>query len=275
VFKELRAQGFIRARIDGEVVRAGQPARSWTCARSTPSRVVDRFKVRDDMQQRLAESFETALRLADGMARVAFMDDDGADELIFSARFACPLCGYSIPSWNRAVLLQQPGRRLPDLRRPGREAVLRPGAGGRRPEQLSWPGRGPRLGPAQRLLLPAAQLAGGALRLRRRHPLRAKLPKKNARSSCSAAARRHRVQLRQRAAATFTTAPPFEGMIPNMERRYRETDSNAWCARNWPSTSAPSPAPLRRHALREERATCSSPSREPARGHRPARGEAS
>src|SRR5690606_25994301 len=58
--------------------------------------VVDRFKVRPDLQLRLAESLETALRLSDGIARVAFMDEPKAAELVFSARFACPQCGYSL-----------------------------------------------------------------------------------------------------------------------------------------------------------------------------------
>ncbi|HAB63223.1 MAG TPA: excinuclease ABC subunit A, partial [Pseudomonas sp.] len=59
--------------------------------------VVDRFKVRSDLQQRLAESFETALKLADGIALVASMEEeDESDEMIFSARFACPICGHSI-----------------------------------------------------------------------------------------------------------------------------------------------------------------------------------
>lgn len=57
--------------------------------------MVDRFKVREDLQQRLAESFETALKLADGVAKVVSMDDD-SDQTLFSARFACSECGYSI-----------------------------------------------------------------------------------------------------------------------------------------------------------------------------------
>ncbi len=58
--------------------------------------MVDRFKVRDDLTQRLAESFETALELSGGTAVVADMDDPKAEELLFSANFACPICGYSM-----------------------------------------------------------------------------------------------------------------------------------------------------------------------------------
>jgi excinuclease ABC subunit A len=97
VFKELLSNGFIRARIDGLVVDLDDPPALDKNRKHTIEAVVDRLRVRADMQQRLAESFETALALTDGVARVSDMDDEGAEELIFSARFACPVCGYSIP----------------------------------------------------------------------------------------------------------------------------------------------------------------------------------
>ncbi|HHO67966.1 MAG TPA: excinuclease ABC subunit UvrA, partial [Gammaproteobacteria bacterium] len=96
VLEELRAHGFIRARIDGEVVELDQAPVLDLKRKHTIEVVVDRFKVRDDLKLRLAESFETALRLADGVARVASMDDPDAAELVFSAKFACPQCGYSL-----------------------------------------------------------------------------------------------------------------------------------------------------------------------------------
>ena len=70
--------------------------RNWNCKRNIPLKLVDRFKVRDDLTQRLAESFETALELSGGTAVVADMDDPKAEELLFSANFACPICGYSM-----------------------------------------------------------------------------------------------------------------------------------------------------------------------------------
>ncbi|HHJ14598.1 MAG TPA: excinuclease ABC subunit UvrA [Gammaproteobacteria bacterium] len=94
LLEELRAQGFIRARIDGEVVDLDEPPALDLRRKHSIEVVVDRFKVREDLKLRLAESFETALRLADGIARVASMDDDR--EMTFSARFACPECGYSL-----------------------------------------------------------------------------------------------------------------------------------------------------------------------------------
>ncbi|WP_415892752.1 excinuclease ABC subunit UvrA [Neptuniibacter sp. PT8_73] len=91
----LRAEGFIRARIDGIVVDLDSAPELDKNKKHNIEVVIDRFKVRDDLQTRLAESFETALNLSDGIAKVAYMDGD-ADELIFSARFACPECGHSI-----------------------------------------------------------------------------------------------------------------------------------------------------------------------------------
>ncbi|MCX4189532.1 excinuclease ABC subunit UvrA [Methylophaga sp. OBS3] len=92
---ELRAQGFVRARVNGEVIELDSPPELELRKKHTIEAVVDRFKVRDDIQQRLAESFETALKLADGVAKVVSMDDP-EDVTLFSARFACSECGYSI-----------------------------------------------------------------------------------------------------------------------------------------------------------------------------------
>ncbi|HEY5645556.1 MAG TPA: excinuclease ABC subunit UvrA, partial [Pseudomonadales bacterium] len=97
VFSELVSNGFIRARIDGIVVDLDEAPALDKNKKHTVEAVVDRLRIRDDVQQRLAESFETALELTDGLARVADMDDPSAEELVFSARFACPVCGYSIP----------------------------------------------------------------------------------------------------------------------------------------------------------------------------------
>ncbi len=95
VFHELTANGFIRARIDGIVTDLDHPPQLDKNKKHTVEAVVDRLRVRPDMQQRLAESFETALELAEGVATVSFIEGDGND-LVFSSRFACPQCGYSI-----------------------------------------------------------------------------------------------------------------------------------------------------------------------------------
>ncbi len=93
---ELQAQGFVRARIDGEVYELDDPPKLDLRRKHTIEVVVDRIKVRDDMGLRLAESFETTLKLADGIAKVAPMDGNAKDEMLFSDRFACPICSYSI-----------------------------------------------------------------------------------------------------------------------------------------------------------------------------------
>lgn len=97
VFDEMRAQGFVRARVDGKLYELDEVPKLDKQKKHSIDVVVDRFKVRADLQQHLAESFETALSLADGIALVAPMDEDeDVEEIIFSARFACPVCGHSI-----------------------------------------------------------------------------------------------------------------------------------------------------------------------------------
>ncbi len=93
--ENLAAQGFIRARIDSETCDLSDPPTLELHKKHTIEVVVDRFKVRPDLQQRLAESFETTLELSGGIAVIAPMDGDG-EEIIFSANFACPQCGYSM-----------------------------------------------------------------------------------------------------------------------------------------------------------------------------------
>ncbi len=92
---ELRAQGFVRVRVNGIVCDIDSIPELDKNKKHHIEAVVDRFKVRDDLQIRLAESFETALAMTDGIATISYMDGDG-EELVFSARFACPKCGHSI-----------------------------------------------------------------------------------------------------------------------------------------------------------------------------------
>ena len=92
---DLKKQGFVRARINGIVVDLDSAPELDKNKKHSIEAVVDRFKVRSDLQIRLAESFETALNLTDGIARIAYMDGEATD-LVFSSRFACPECGHSI-----------------------------------------------------------------------------------------------------------------------------------------------------------------------------------
>ncbi|MFI3137443.1 MAG: excinuclease ABC subunit UvrA [Methylococcaceae bacterium] len=96
----LRAQGFVRARINGEVFDLDEPPTLDLKKKHTIEVIVDRFKIRDDIKLRLAESFETALRIADGIALVTSIPDDNNPSpatLLFSERYACSHCGYSLP----------------------------------------------------------------------------------------------------------------------------------------------------------------------------------
>lgn len=95
LIEELRSQGFIRARIDGQIVELDQAPELNLRSKHTIEVIVDRIKVRPALQQRLAESFATALKLTDGLASIAFIDGKQPDK-IFSAKFACPKCGYSL-----------------------------------------------------------------------------------------------------------------------------------------------------------------------------------
>ncbi len=95
LFDDLRAQGFVRVRVDGEVYELDAVPKLDKNKKHTVEVVIDRLKVRDDMKQRLAESFETALRHAEGRAIAVEMDS--GQEHWFSAKFACPVCSYSLP----------------------------------------------------------------------------------------------------------------------------------------------------------------------------------
>ncbi|HEY9017228.1 excinuclease ABC subunit UvrA [Thiomicrospira sp.] len=94
---ELQAQGFIRARIDGRLMDLDGTIELDKNKKHDIEVVIDRFKVRADLKQRLAESFETALKMSDGIAQVLPMDDEDDFALLFSDKFSCPHCGYSVP----------------------------------------------------------------------------------------------------------------------------------------------------------------------------------
>ncbi len=225
VFEELRAGGFVRARIDGVVTDLDDVPDLDKKRKHTIEVVVDRFKVRDDLRLRLAESFETALGLTDGMASVSFMDGDG-EEMLFSARFACPECGHSIDELEP---------RLFSFNNPAGACSSCDGLGVR---QYFDAGR--------IVLHPEASLAEGAIRGWDRrnvyyfHMLTSlaehygfdidtpfeKLPKKH-RDVILYGSGKQEVPFAyiNDRGDVFQRTHPFEGIIPNMERRYRDTDS--------------------------------------------------
>lgn len=96
VIEQLRSQGYVRARINGKIVELDEAPKLALRKKHTIEVIIDRFKVRADLSLRLAESFETALSLAEGMVKVAYMDEVKKEDIIFSAKFSCPLCGYSL-----------------------------------------------------------------------------------------------------------------------------------------------------------------------------------
>ena len=246
---EMYAQGFIRARINGEVVEIEQAPELELHKKHTIEIVVDRFKVRaaegatDDLQLRLAESFETALRLSDGLARIAWIDskdggdrvkqgaraeDENNEELIFSANFACPQCGYSIAELEP---------RLFSFNNPVGACQSCDGLGVKQ-----------YFDPQRVVAHPELSLAAGAVRgWDRRNayyfqlikslgshydftvetPFQ-KLPKKIQKIILYGSGKES-IQFSyfgDRGRST-TKTHPFEGIICNMERRYHETESNA------------------------------------------------
>jgi excinuclease ABC subunit A len=96
LLEELRAGSFLRARIDGTVVELDQAPALDVRRKHTVEAVIDRFKVRPELAQRLAESFETALRIGQGVARIAFVGEPERADVVYSDKFACPICNYSI-----------------------------------------------------------------------------------------------------------------------------------------------------------------------------------
>jgi excinuclease ABC subunit A len=97
VFDQLRAQGFVRVRVDGELHEIDAVPPLALRQKHTIEAVIDRFRPREDLKQRLAESFETALKLGDGMAQVMSLDQPDAAPLLFSSKYSCPVCDYSLP----------------------------------------------------------------------------------------------------------------------------------------------------------------------------------
>jgi excinuclease ABC subunit A len=96
LLQELRSQGYVRARIDGEMVELDSQPKLDLRRKHTIEVIIDRLKVRKDVQLRLAESLETALRMADGLVEIGWIDEPKKTPITFSAKYACPDCGYSL-----------------------------------------------------------------------------------------------------------------------------------------------------------------------------------
>jgi excinuclease ABC subunit A len=96
VFEQLRASGYVRARVNGAVIDLESPPKLALRSKHMIEAVIDRFKPKADLKQRLSESFETALKLAEGLVKLVDMDDEKAPETLLSSKFSCPVCDYSL-----------------------------------------------------------------------------------------------------------------------------------------------------------------------------------
>jgi excinuclease ABC subunit A len=226
VLEQLRGQGFVRARIDGKLVELEDAPMLDGRRRHTVEAVVDRLKVRADSAQRLAESFETALKLAQGVARVARADDPGADPQTFSNRYACTVCGYSLAELEP---------RLFSFNNPQGACGTCAGLG---VQEFFDP---------QRVVVnPALSLAGGAVRgwdrrnayyfrliqsLAKHYRFDIEMPWLDLSEAVQhvllSGSGEERIEFRYFDARGTTSkrTHPWEGILPNLERRYRETES--------------------------------------------------
>ena len=227
VFEQMRAAGFIRVRVDGLVVDLDDVPELDKKKKHTIEVVVDRFKVRDDLSLRLAESFETALELTDGLAAVAPMSGEG-QQTLFSARYACPSCGHSIDELEP---------RLFSFNNP---AGACPGCDGLGVTQY--------FDESRIVVHPDVSLAAGAIRgWDRRNVYYFHLLTSLAEhfgfdidTPFEALSEEQRKIILQGSGAeeiefayindrgtVFKRRHAFEGVLPNMERRYKETDSSS------------------------------------------------
>ncbi|QEL12117.1 excinuclease ABC subunit UvrA [Kushneria phosphatilytica] len=223
---ELRAQGFVRVHIDGTTFEFDELPTLDKNRKHDISVVVDRLRIRDDLQQRLAESFETALNLADGAAILHFMDGDRED-MVFSSRFSCPVCGYSISELEpRMFSFNNPAGACPSCDGLGVLQYFDPDKLIRQ-QELSL-AEGVIKGWDRRSIYYFNQLEAVAahFKFELETPWR-QLPQR-ARDVVLHGSGRESVAFSyvNDRGRKVTREHPFEGVLPNMERRYRETDSN-------------------------------------------------
>jgi excinuclease ABC subunit A len=226
LFAELRAQGFARVRVDGGVYEIDAVPKLTKSHKHNVDVVVDRLKVRDDMRQRLAESFETALRHAEGRAIALEMDSNV--EHLFSAKFACPVCSYA---------LQELEPRLFSFNNPMGACPKCDGLG-----VIQF------FDPKRVVTAPQLSLAGGAIRgwdkknqfyfqiiesLAAHYDFSVDTPFEDlpemARQLILYGSGKEAINFRylNEKGTRFDRSHTFEGVIPNLERRYRGSDSNA------------------------------------------------
>jgi excinuclease ABC subunit A len=226
LLEDLSAQGFVRVRIDGRMHEMDALPELDPKKRHTIEAVVDRMRVKPDAQQRLAESLETALRLSGGLARVIFLDEPQREELLFSSRHACPVCGHSVPPLEPKLFsFNNPAGACPSCDGLGVQEFFDPQRVVRHPE---------------------LSLAGGAVRgwdrrnehyfqliqsLARHYGFDIETPWSELPPHVQqvllhgSGAEAIEFSYRGEGARTSRKRHPFEGIVPNLTRRYRETKS--------------------------------------------------
>ncbi|KRG68993.1 excinuclease ABC subunit UvrA [Pseudoxanthomonas dokdonensis] len=228
VFDQLRAQGFVRVRVDGQLHEIDAVPPLALRQKHTIEAVIDRFRPREDIKQRLSESFETALKLGDGMASVMSLDQSDASPMLFSSKYSCPVCDYSLPELEpRLFSFNSPVGACPKCDGLGVAQFFDPDRVVVHPE----------------LSLSAGAVRGWDRRNAYYFQLIASLAK-HYRFDVDAAWQSLPDKVRQAVLygsgneqVTFTyftesggrtqRKHKFEGIVPNLERRYRETESSA------------------------------------------------
>jgi excinuclease ABC subunit A len=228
VFEQLRAQGFVRARVDGTVHELDAVPPLALRQKHTIEVVIDRFRPRPDIKQRLAESFETALRLGEGIAIVVDLDDAGSAEILFSSRFSCSVCDYSLPELEpRLFSFNSPIGACPACDGLGVTQFF---------------------DPARVVVHPQLSLAAGAVRgwdrrnqyyfqlilsLAKHYGFEVETPwdelpaQTRERVLYGSGTELVSIRYLTGASGAVTRRHRFEGIIPNLERRYKETESPA------------------------------------------------
>jgi len=228
VVEELRGRGFVRARVDGKYVELDAVPKLDPKRKHTIEAVVDRFKVRPDLQQRLAESFETALRLSEGAARVAFLDDPKREELLFSDKFACTVCGYSLPELEpRLFSFNNPHGACPGCDGLGVKQFFDPDRVVTHPQLSLATGAVRGWDRRNAYYYQMVQALADHYRFDPEAPWE-RLPER-AREVLMQGSRGEEIEFRyfDSRGRTVKRRHRFEGILPNLERRYHETESLA------------------------------------------------
>ncbi len=224
LFDKLKQEGFVRVRVDGEIYDIDEVPVLKKNFKHSIDVVVDRFKVRDDLKQRIADSFETALGLAEGVACIGFIDGD-ADDMVFSANYACPQCGYSLNELEpRLFSFNNPAGACPDCDGLGVKqyfdidrVVQYPDSSLSEGAIRGWDKRSVYY---FHMLTSLAKHFGFSID----SPFN-KLSKKHQQIILYGHKEPVAFAYVNDRGDTFKRTHPFEGIIPNMERRYRDTQS--------------------------------------------------